>query len=329
MVELDEFDKRMLRILLQDGRISLGALAKKAHISVPRAHYRLQRLIENRAILGFFPVIDFSKLGYTAFRLMIQFYTPEIEKQKSFVEFLSSHPNALWTAECGGRWDVLVDFLEQDIHAFYSLLSEIGQKFGTLDLSYDFLVIQQLYDWSVRFEAEQKSVARQEEKGILSGQKTETDEKDFQILQQLVENGRATVNEIAARTGIHPKTIQSRLQSLKKSNVLLTVVPQVNVERFGLETFKLLLSMRNDFKPKTRLVQHLALKPQTRGVLELAGPWNIEVEINVQNAKEAKEFLLELRKIFPNEIKDFELLPITKEYKYRFIPLKPLDRSPL
>lgn len=311
---LGKVDLKIIAALQRNGRASVSEIAKIARISVPRAHYRLQKLVEEKTILGFYSLIDFSRLGFSVYRLMFQFSAPETAGRQDFLDFISNHPCALWSAECGGRWDFLADFLARDIFSLDFILKKIFKKYEKLGFSFDFLVIRQFY-----YPKSTGLPAKILDNGLLSGTLTPMTEKDSVILLQLVAEPRLPITEISKRTGIHPLTIRKRILSLKKEGVLLGVIPQLNMEKFGLETFKILLSF-SDEKTKQEIISYAALLPETAGLIETFGPWALEIEINVINSKAAKEFLYSLRKKFSNTIKDFEILPITKEYSYKFLP---------
>lgn len=62
-VELDEFDRKILAILRQDGRITYTDLAQKVGLSKTPCQQRVKRLIENRVIVGFRAIVDPAKVG--------------------------------------------------------------------------------------------------------------------------------------------------------------------------------------------------------------------------------------------------------------------------
>lgn len=63
LVELDAFDRRILTVLAEDGRISVTDLARRVGLSKTPCHLRMRRLIEGGVITGFRAVIDPAKLG--------------------------------------------------------------------------------------------------------------------------------------------------------------------------------------------------------------------------------------------------------------------------
>src|ERR1700712_2033727 len=61
--EIDLFDRRIIDILREEGRISVTALAVRVGLSKTPCQMRLNRLIREGFILGFRAVIDPSRLG--------------------------------------------------------------------------------------------------------------------------------------------------------------------------------------------------------------------------------------------------------------------------
>lgn len=59
----DELDLEMLRILREDGRVSLTRLADQLHVSRASAYARMGRLQRSGVIQGFSALVDPAKLG--------------------------------------------------------------------------------------------------------------------------------------------------------------------------------------------------------------------------------------------------------------------------
>ncbi|WP_269932004.1 Lrp/AsnC family transcriptional regulator [Aminobacter sp. HY435] len=62
---LDDLDRRIVEILVEDARISLKDLAQRVGLSSPSASERLKRLEERGVIRGFTIEVDPAALGYT------------------------------------------------------------------------------------------------------------------------------------------------------------------------------------------------------------------------------------------------------------------------
>ncbi|MFC3995698.1 Lrp/AsnC family transcriptional regulator [Nocardiopsis sediminis] len=62
-VDLDDVDRRIIELLRADGRMSIRAVAERAHVSRANAYARLDRLRSQGVIRGFTAVIDPEKFG--------------------------------------------------------------------------------------------------------------------------------------------------------------------------------------------------------------------------------------------------------------------------
>ncbi|UZW56984.1 Lrp/AsnC family transcriptional regulator [Sphingobium sp. JS3065] len=62
-VDLDHFDRKILAILTDDGRISVTELARQVGLSKTPCQLRLKRLMDTGIITGFRAVLDKAKLG--------------------------------------------------------------------------------------------------------------------------------------------------------------------------------------------------------------------------------------------------------------------------
>ncbi|WEK47852.1 MAG: Lrp/AsnC ligand binding domain-containing protein [Candidatus Andeanibacterium colombiense] len=63
LVELDEFDRRIIAVLQREGRISVTDLAPRVGLSKTPCQIRLKRLQAEGVILGFEAIVDPAKLG--------------------------------------------------------------------------------------------------------------------------------------------------------------------------------------------------------------------------------------------------------------------------
>lgn len=62
-VELDDFDRKIVAVLMEDGRITVTDLAQRVGLSKTPCQVRLRKLIDSGVILGFRAVVNSAKLG--------------------------------------------------------------------------------------------------------------------------------------------------------------------------------------------------------------------------------------------------------------------------
>jgi len=62
-VEMDEFDRRIIAALVENGRMTVTDLAAQVGLSKTPCQVRLKRLVDNGVIRGFRAIVDPAKLG--------------------------------------------------------------------------------------------------------------------------------------------------------------------------------------------------------------------------------------------------------------------------
>lgn len=63
VVDLDDFDQKILKALRQDGRMTFTELAQRVGLSKTPCQQRVRRLLDNGVIVGFRAIIDPGKVG--------------------------------------------------------------------------------------------------------------------------------------------------------------------------------------------------------------------------------------------------------------------------
>ena len=76
---LDRRDRQIMYALDENARQSNASIAKKLKLGKNVANYRINRLLKNGVMRGFYTVIDAHKLGYIALRVYVKwkFIMPE------------------------------------------------------------------------------------------------------------------------------------------------------------------------------------------------------------------------------------------------------------
>ena len=62
-VDLDDFDRKILAVLRQDGRITFTDLAQRVGLSKTPCQQRVRRLVDKGVITGFAAIVDPAKVG--------------------------------------------------------------------------------------------------------------------------------------------------------------------------------------------------------------------------------------------------------------------------
>ena len=105
-MELENTDKKILNIIVENSRLSLRQIAKKANVSAATVMHHIKKLEKDGVIKKYTAKLDYEKAGYDV-DVMIEI---RISKGKLFeVERkIASHPNVFAVYDITGAFDSLV-----------------------------------------------------------------------------------------------------------------------------------------------------------------------------------------------------------------------------
>jgi len=129
-VDLDDFDRKIIAVLRQDGRISVTDLAQRIGLSKTPCQVRLRRLIASRVIRGFTALVDPAKLGldHVAFAEVKLSDT----REAALAEFNAAVQRIPEVEEChmiASSFDYLLKVRTPDIRRYRMVL---GEKISSL-----------------------------------------------------------------------------------------------------------------------------------------------------------------------------------------------------
>src|SRR3989338_9168493 len=105
-VELDLKDRKILFELDVDARQSLAEIGKKVGLSKEVVNYRINRLMEQGIIKGFYARIDASRVGFAVFRTFLRLQDITPEKEKEMIDYIVAKKPIGWCITVQGNWDI-------------------------------------------------------------------------------------------------------------------------------------------------------------------------------------------------------------------------------
>jgi DNA-binding Lrp family transcriptional regulator len=118
-MELDDTDRRLLRVLQREGRISNAELAERVHMSASACHRRVQRLEAAGMIRGYVALLDARKLGVPATVFVeITLQTQADEVLEAFEQAVRRVPDVLECHLVAGTADYILKLVAEDTEDF-------------------------------------------------------------------------------------------------------------------------------------------------------------------------------------------------------------------
>jgi DNA-binding Lrp family transcriptional regulator len=103
---VDGIDRTILRILGDDGRISIAELARQASISRASAYARVERLTSTGVIRGYFARIDHRAIGLEVAALIL--VTSEQRRWREVREAIAAVPEVEYLGLVAGDFDFII-----------------------------------------------------------------------------------------------------------------------------------------------------------------------------------------------------------------------------
>ncbi|HCV62463.1 MAG: ArsR family transcriptional regulator [SAR116 cluster bacterium MED-G04] len=123
-VKLDDVDRRILRDLQADGRMTNVELAKRIGISAPPCLRRVRALEENKIIRGYHADINHEALGYSVMVFAFVGLLSQAETDlKEFESLVASWPEVRECHMLVGETDFLLKIVAHDWDSFQQFLT--------------------------------------------------------------------------------------------------------------------------------------------------------------------------------------------------------------
>ncbi|MFN3557769.1 MAG: Lrp/AsnC ligand binding domain-containing protein [Brevundimonas sp.] len=126
MENIDAVDRRLLRALQEDGRISNAELARRCNLSPAACFERVRRLREKKVITGYAALIDPAKVG----RGLMIFVEVLLDRTtgdmfEAFAEAVRRQPEVLECHMVAGGFDYLIKARVGDMDAYRAFLGDV------------------------------------------------------------------------------------------------------------------------------------------------------------------------------------------------------------
>ena len=115
------------------------------------------------------------------------------------------------------------------------------------------------------------------------------DSADAKIIKALVNDGRASLRDIAKRTSLTTPTVSSRFERMKKAGLIKKFIPVLSSESLG-HGEKALVTVSVSVESQERLAKALARQPEVEAVYMTTGR-SITARVALERASDLNAFL--------------------------------------
>ena len=120
-------DKRILTLLMEDGRRTYDDIAGRVQMTAPSVKRRVDRLRASGALQGFTAVVDHGALGWNTEALVELFFRPGTTLDE-VAEVLRQHPEVVEAWSVTGEADALARVRTEDNHDLERLIIDLQRN---------------------------------------------------------------------------------------------------------------------------------------------------------------------------------------------------------
>ena len=318
-MELDQKDKKLLYWLDQNSRATNKELAKKVGLSEQAIGYRLANLEKEGIIKKYISFVNTLALGYKHYKVFIRLQNVNLAKEKEIIDSLIKNSHIRWVVSCSGKWDISFSIMVKSPEEFIEVYRQIENKFG------DFIDEKEVFSLvnSPGFT-----------KGYLIGQKSSKileystkelerspDKIDKGILKIISQNARENIVNIALKLNTTIDIVRYRLKKLESEKVISGYTVQLGFENMNILRYSVFFRLHKISKEiENKMLQFAQSNNNVVFILSMIGSYDLSLELEVQSHEQLELIIKKFREEFAKNIKNFEIILNTHEYKYNFYP---------
>ncbi|HCP08822.1 MAG TPA: hypothetical protein DIT25_03440 [Candidatus Moranbacteria bacterium] len=128
-IKLSETDRKIISLLLQDGRMEFTKMAKILGVSVGLVHKHFNKLGKNGVITKITFTLDYQKMGMLFYRVCFKIVQFDQMRIDDLYKFCCLHPNIINYVKGMGNWELLLDIEIESRAALRELIREMKNQF--------------------------------------------------------------------------------------------------------------------------------------------------------------------------------------------------------
>jgi len=323
MDKLDLKDRKILYELDLNARQTDSEIAKKVGLTRDSVRYRINKLIDQGYIHYFMTLLNSMKLGYDWYRTFFKFQNLTIDKEEEIINWLKKR--ASWITKVEGSWDLNTGIFCKNVYEYRDLINQFLLKYSNYIKKYDVAIVTREWSYHRDYLVNKK---RKISKPILMGFDTkkeykieQIDKTDYNILKVLLKNARMKSIDIARKLNITEMVVRYRIKKLTQKGIIIGFKPFLDVHKLGYIYFKAHFKLQNITpEKKNKLFSYIHYHPNTAHTTELVGGDDLETEFQVKSNEEFYRYIKEIRMLFGENIRDYEFMQYTQEYKFTYLP---------
>ncbi len=146
LIKVDDFDIKILRILISDGRTPTVDIAKKLNSTVATIKTRVDKLIKGNIIRKFSIIIDWEKIGYRSY--IVEINLKDYDKKYEIMNYVRQNPN-LWfiMGSIGHNIDLEFEFVLESVTQLHDIIKDLSTTFPESIKNFQYFTLKKIHKY--------------------------------------------------------------------------------------------------------------------------------------------------------------------------------------
>ncbi|OIO40013.1 hypothetical protein AUJ61_02725 [Candidatus Pacearchaeota archaeon CG1_02_30_18] len=146
-VKLDIKDKKILKLLNKNCRITLVEISNKTGIPIDSVKYRIKRMEKNE-VFSYAVILNPLKIGYPIFNtLFLQLVNFDKEQEKKLMNYVQNHPYLAYAAKIAGKYDFAISVVAKNLTQFTKIVGDFKTEFNQIVKEVDMAMVLEEYKY--------------------------------------------------------------------------------------------------------------------------------------------------------------------------------------
>lgn len=316
MRNIDLKNRKILDQLDTNARQSISAIAKKVGLSKEVVNYRIKKLEHDQITLGYYTIIDMSKLGYFSFRVYIKLMDTSPALEQEIITYLTKTDAIFYVSAIDGEFDINFGVWVQNIYEFETFYNTFKERYNAYVKNSQISIFTKVHDIRRKYILNPSTIDKVE----IFGKSTlaSHDDVDMRILDAIAYDARMPLVTLARKLRMPARTAASRIKQLEKKGVIQGYRTLFNLPILGYEYFKVDFTLKDRSILKS-LTNYVCANAHTVYIDVTIGGSDFEFDIEVENKAAFLKIIDQMRTKFP-QIRDWKYMTLKKYHKISYFP---------
>ena len=317
--DFDAVDVKIMAELDRDSRQSYSQLGRKLRIAKETVKYRMEKLVENGAIDNFYAVIDFSKIGFTLYRVYISLQNTSPKIEAGLISHLSKSKSVNILYRINGPYDIALGVWAADIWQLQDFWEDLKKNFGQHFSGTNFSVMVDYREFSRGYLLPGKKHDKVIFNAVQQSKPEKLDGTDFHLLSALSNNSRMPIIELSKKLNLSVATVRHRMKNLMAKKVIIAFRTAFNLSALGREYYKVDLWFTK-FDRVDEISSFILSNPDVTYTEKTLIGGDLEFDVEVENFGKFTALMDSFKAKFPEDIRNYSYYSLIKNCKTSYVP---------